>query len=431
MLIEFRCTNFRSIREEQVLSLVAKNTDRTLSSCIIEKKLPGLSGLSYLRGAAIYGANASGKSNVIEAISFMAEFITSSITDLHPGDMTGVEPFKLDSESLTMPSRFEITFVANDVRYLFGFSANRIRVLEEYLVAYPNGAPQKWYHRTYNDILNKYEWTKSSAFFKQDRSLQDKTRDNTLFLSVGTQFNHPQLTPVFKWFSWDLRFLNLNAEHDIPYSLTAFRINDEKYKARLLNLIRSADFGVSSARIKKKEVTEDEIKNNHPRSTIESRQMIDFLKSDLQFDVTLSHKGEGIEPVEFDFDDEESAGTRRFFALIGFWVDTIEKGYTVFIDEIETSLHPILIKELLKLLLCSENNPKGAQVIFTTHNPVLLDGNLFRRDQIWFTEKAPSGATCLYPLTDYQPRSSEALAKGYIAGRYGAIPFIPGGLKLE
>jgi AAA15 family ATPase/GTPase len=102
----------------------------------------------------------------------------------------------------------------------------------------------------------------------------------------------------------------------------------------------------------------------------------------------------------------------------------------VFVDEIETSLHPVLVKELLKLLLCSKNNPKGAQVVFTTHNPILLDGSLMRRDQVWFTEKSPVGATHLYPLTDYQPRKDEALAKGYLAGRYGAIPFMPEGLKL-
>ena len=112
-------------------------------------------------------------------------------------------------------------------------------------------------------------------------------------------------------------------------------------------------------------------------------------------------------------------------------MDILDHGYTVFIDEIETSLHPILVKELITLLFCDKNNPKGAQVVFTTHNPFLLDGNLIRRDQIWFTEKAPSGATQLYPLTDYKPRKGEALAKGYIAGRYGAIPFIPEGLKLE
>ena len=154
------------------------------------------------------------------------------------------------------------------------------------------------------------------------------------------------------------------------------------------------------------------------------------IKPGKSVEINLTHKADGMEPVALDFDDEESAGTRRFFSLIGPWTDILDNGHTVFVDEIETSLHPVLVKELLKLLLCSKNNPKGAQVVFTTHNPVLLDGALMRRDQIWFTEKSPAGATHLYPLTDYQPRKDEALAKGYLAGRYGAIPFMPEGLKL-
>ena len=147
-------------------------------------------------------------------------------------------------------------------------------------------------------------------------------------------------------------------------------------------------------------------------------------------EVNLMHKAEGIEPVALDFDDEESDGTRRFFALLGPWLDILDNGYTAFVDEIETSLHPILVRELLKLLFCGKNNPRGAQIVFTTHNPVFLDSTLIRRDQVWFTEKSPRGETHLYPLTDYQPRKDEALAKGYLAGRYGAIPFLEEGLKL-
>ena len=145
--------------------------------------------------------------------------------------------------------------------------------------------------------------------------------------------------------------------------------------------------------------------------------------------VYLAHKSDGIDPVSLDFEDE-SSGTQRFFALIGPWIDILDNGYTVFIDEIETSLHPILVREILRLLFCSKNNPRGAQIVFTTQNTILLDNTLMRRDQIWFTEKTPAGTTHLYPLTDYQPRKDEALAKGYLAGRYGAIPFLQDGFKL-
>jgi AAA15 family ATPase/GTPase len=154
------------------------------------------------------------------------------------------------------------------------------------------------------------------------------------------------------------------------------------------------------------------------------------LKPGKRMELKLRHKTEGGESVELDFNTEESAGTKRLFALAGYWADILEQGYTVFVDEIETSLHPLLVKELLKLLFNPVTNPRAAQVVFSTHNPVLLDGSLLRRDQVWFTEKSPAGATHLYPLTDYQPRNTEALAKGYLAGRYGAIPFLPEGLKL-
>ena len=430
MLIEFKVSNFRSIREEQTFSLVAGNADKELTSCVIDRELPGLSGVRFLKGAAIYGANASGKSNVIEAINYVTRFIQRSATKIQPGDSTGAEPFKLDRESATKPSVFEITFVSEGDRFVFGFAVTPTRVVEEYLVAYPKGAPQRWYQRTFNAEKNVYDWAKPSTAFKQDKSLQDKTRENSLFLSVGPQFNHTQLTQVFNWFKNSVRFIHLSADAMLRPVFTAELVAKPSHHDRILNLLKSADIGVVDAKVEEKEIDVEMLKKTLSESFLAQLEKDGLTKSQKLVKISLTHKAEGIEPVALDFDDEESAGTRRFFSLIGPWTDILENGYTVFIDEIETSLHPILVKELLKLLLCSKNNPKGAQVVFTTHNPVLLDGALMRRDQIWFTEKSPAGATHLYPLTDYQPRKDEALAKGYLAGRYGAIPFMPEGLKL-
>lgn len=430
MLIELKVSNFRSIREEQTFSLVAGNVDKELSACVIDRELPGLSGVRFLKGAAIYGANASGKSNVIEAISYVTDFVLRSATKIHPGDPTGAQPFKLDRESANKPSEFEMTFVAEGDRFVFGFSVTPTRVVEEYLVAYPKGVPQRWYERTYNATKNSYDWSKPSTAFKQDKSLQDKTRENSLFLSVGPQFNHAQLTQVFNWFKKSVRFIHLSADAMLHPGFTAELVAKPTHHDRILNLLRSADIGVADARIKETEISIEELKKNLPPAILSRLEKDGQIKSQKGIEINLTHKADGIEPVALDFEDEESAGTRRFFSLIGPWTDILDNGYTVFVDEIETSLHPILVKELLKLLLCSKNNPKGAQVVFTTHNPILLDGALMRRDQIWFTEKSPAGATHLYPLTDYQPRKDEALAKGYLAGRYGAIPFMPEGLKL-
>lgn len=432
MLIEFKVSNFRSIREEQTFSLVASNSGKELESCVIRRDLPGLSKVSFLKGAALYGANASGKSNVIFAIRFLANFVKRSATSIQPGDPTGTEPFKLDQESGAKPSVFKITFVADDIRFDFGLSVTPQRVTEEFLVAYPKGIPQRWYHRTFNQNSNTYEWANPSTEFKHDKSLQDKTRENSLFLSVGPQFNHPQLTPVFSWFKNNLKFIQLGVEGRLNPDFTAGLISKPTHHDRILNLLRSADIAVTDAKILEKEISIDEQKKNispEMLARIEARGglKLEPIKS---VEINLVHTAEDSAPVLFDFDDEESAGTRRFFALIGPWTDILDKGYTVFVDELETSLHPVLVKELLKLLFYGTHNPKGAQIVFTTHNPVLLDNTLMRRDQIWFTEKSSAGATHLYPLTDYQPRKDESLAKGYLAGRYGAIPYLSDGLKL-
>ena len=432
MLIEFKVSNFRSIREEQTFSLVAANSDKELPACVIERNLPGLSGIRFLKGAAIYGANASGKSNVIESIHFLAEFVKNSATKLQPGDPTRTEPFKLDRDSTSKPSTFEITFVAERVRYLFGLSVTTKRVIEEYLVAYPKGAPQRWYHRKFNKATNTYKWAKSSTAFKDDKSLQDKTRENSLFLSVGPQFNHPQLTHVFNWFKNNLHFINYKGIELDP-GFTADLIEKHSHYDQIINLLRSADIGITDAKIQEKKISIDELKKIVPPpifTIVKKKQALkpgDIVKI---MELNLAHKAKDIEPIVLGFEDEESAGTQRFFALIGPWIDILDNGYTVFIDEIETSLHPILIREILKLLFCGKNNPKGAQIVFTTQNTILLDNTLMRRDQIWFTEKTPAGTTHLYPLTDYQPRKDEALAKGYLAGRYGAIPFLQDGLRL-
>jgi uncharacterized protein len=430
MLIELKVANFRSIREEQTFSLVAGKTDKELASCVIDRELPGLSGVRFLKGAAIYGANASGKSNVIEAMAFVTSFVQHSATKLQPGDPTGAEPFKLDRDSASKSSDFEITFVAENDRFVFGFSVTPNRVVDEYLVAYPKGAPQRWYHRTFNAEKNAYEWARPSTTFKHDKSLEEKTRDNSLFLSVGPQFNHAQLTQVFNWFKNSVRFIRLSADAMLHPRFTAELVAKPTHHDRIMTLLKSADIGVVDAQIQEKEFDMEVLKKTLSESVLATLEKDGYLKSRKQVEINLTHKADGMGPVALDFDGEESAGTRRFFSLIGPWTDILDNGHTVFVDEIETSLHPLLVKELLKLLFCRKNNPKGAQVVFTTHNPILLDGTLIRRDQVWFTEKSPVGATHLYPLTDYQPRKDEALAKGYLAGRYGAIPFIPEGLKL-
>ncbi len=358
MLIELKVTNFRSIREEQTFSLVAGNADKELASCVIDRQLPGLSGVRFLKGAAIYGANASGKSNVIEAMRFVTGFVEGSATKLQPGDPTGATPFKLDRDSGSKPSEFEITFVAENVRFVFGFAVTPKRVVEEYLVAYPKGAPQRWYHRTFNEGKNAYAWARPSTAFKHDKSLEDKTRENSLFLSVGPQFNQAQLTQVFNWFKNSVRFINLSADAMLHPRFTTELMAKITHHDRILRLLRSADIGVADAQIQETEVSVEELKQKFSPAILARLEKDGPMEPRKLVEINLTHTAEGIAPVALDFDGEESAGTRRFFWLIGPWTDILDNGYTVFVDEIETSLHPVLVKELLKLLLCSKKQSK-------------------------------------------------------------------------
>jgi hypothetical protein len=426
MLIEFKVANFRSIREEQTLSLVASRADKDLESSLIDAELPGMANTKYLRGAAIYGHNASGKTNILLAFEFLTDFVKNSAVGLQPGDLTGVEPFKLDLESREAPSRFETTFVAEGVRYLFGLSLTPVRVIEEYLIAYPNGLPQKWYRRLYNDRTQEYDWDKPSPNFHADGSLHEKTRGNSLFLSVGPQFNDAQLTVVYRWFRSNVHVLRLSGDYTLQPGFTAQLLHDGKEAKGILNLLRSADIAIVDASVEEQESDIEDMKE-----LFSPKAFAELAKANKKaLEVKLRHCAGNSPPVQLDYAKEESAGTRRLFALAGPWMDIINHGYLVFIDEMETSLHPLLVKELVKLIQNAESNSLGAQVVFTTHSPTLLDTELLRRDQIWFTEKDENGATKLYPLSDYQPRKGEAIAKGYLAGRYGAVPFIPEGLQL-
>jgi hypothetical protein len=237
------------------------------------------------------------------------------------------------------------------------------------------------------------------------------------------------LTGVYNWFKEHIRFIYIN-NLTLHSGFTARLFANSKYRDRILSLLKSADIGVADARIDEAPVQIEELKKQFSPAVFADMESRGVFKDATSAEINLTHNADGTDPVALDFEKEESEGTRRLFSLAGPWADILDNGYTVFIDEIETSLHPSLVKELLKLIFSGATNKKGAQAVFTTHNPVLLDNTIMRRDQIWFTEKSLGGATCLYPLTDYKPRNDEPLAKGYLAGRYGGIPFLPEGLKL-
>lgn len=420
MFVEFRVRNFRSFRDEQVLSLVASR-DKTLDeNCVQEGDL------RLLRGVAVYGANASGKSNLIKALGFMRDTILES-ADYKPGRKLGLAPFLLDSRSSHQPSMFEVTFYHEGVRYQYGFEVSTTRIEEEWLFAYPKGPAQKWFSRAFNKDESKYEWNYSSFFKGEKTRLAEKTRENALFLSVAAQWNHAQLTAVYGWFRDNLRVVD--SKHNLrPITAEMLLPSHEDGATEATPsdavgfLLQEADLGISGVTVKKKKVDVDAIVFPEGMPSEIRSKILRNLEE--QLDVQVLHKNlETGEDVSIPL-DEESDGTQEFFKLIGPWLQACAWGISVFIDELEASLHPLLARRLVEMIQHPEINSERAQLVFTTHDTTLQDPELLRRDQIWFTEKDEAGATRLCPLSDYSPRKGEAIQKGYLSGRYGAIPML-------
>jgi AAA15 family ATPase/GTPase len=419
MLVEFKVGNYRSFREEQTLSLVATKDTELSDNCVEQGKL------QLLKAVGIYGPNASGKSNLIKALNIMRNIIRKPAK---PGGKLSVTPFKLDYTYNRKPSSFEVTFYQGELRYQYGFTATGKRICDEWLYAYPEGYAQTWFERKFNKKTGKTEWDWKSKKLKGEREkLKDKTRDNVLFLSVGAQWNNKQLTTVYEWFSEGIQIILPSMRSPAKTIEILMRVQKDEeskefYHTYMNKIMSCADLGIYGIKIKKKEI--DYGKVRFPLDMPE--EVREKISRDLKgkIEVEFTHRTEPNNKLVLFSSAEESDGTRRLFELAGPWLLAVIQGKTLFVDEIESSLHPHLVRELISVIQKSEVRNGGAQLIFATHDTTLLDPELFRRDQIWFTEKDGFGSTHLYPLSDYKPRKGEAMQKGYLAGRYGAIPII-------
>lgn len=427
MIIDFSVKNFRSFREEQKLSFVANTRDDTLPEALIDPALAGaeFAKIRLLKGLVIYGANAAGKTNTLRALAYLAGIVEHSATSLDEGDATGVEPFSLAETTLKEPSEFVLRFVVDGVRYHFVLVINQERILFESLSAFPKGREQVWYERSWDEEAGLYTWEPSRPTdYKRDANLVKYTRSNALYLSTAVKFNDEQLRPVYLWFKERVTMLRLNVDFPplSPEFTGKMLMKDANRRAQVTRLLQHADMGILSARASERELMASELPPGIPE---EIRNQILERK---HMKISLGHRGDEGREYALDWDDE-SSGTQKFFALAGPWLDILEKGLIAGLDEIESSMHPLMVHALLSLVFSNKTNANGAQLVFTTHNPLLLDTGLIRRDQVWFADKDEAGATFLYPLTDYKPRRQESLVRGYLAGRYGAVPFIPEGLK--
>jgi hypothetical protein len=422
MLIEFSVKNFRSIHERQTLSLVAARNSELLHSNTFEcgGKLPRV-----VRSAVIYGPNAAGKSNLLLAAQVAQQIIVGSAIQTQEGQKLPLTPFAFDSDAETEPTEFEFIFAEDGIRYQYSFAATADRVVREWLIAYPVGKPQRWFEREFEANSSDYAWT-MGPHFKGDKSQRstwrNSTRSNALFLSTAVQLNNDQLRPVFLWFQTKLAILT--PTNKMNFGLTLELLNDDERRHQLNNFIRSADVGIEALEFRQMSET-----TSPPSIQINLAAPVglgSLQRATIKLDQVVSiHRQPGTgKMMPFDFYKSESEGTKKLFEYAGGWIKALKEGATLLVDELDVSLHPSITRFLVKLFQSDEVDSCGAQLVFSTHDTSLLDLDLFRRDQIWFVEKDAGLASHLYPLLQYSPRKDEKLERGYLKGRYGALPFL-------
>lgn len=416
MLVEFRVKNFRSIRDEQVLSLVASKDQTLRDGNTVATDVSAVP--SLLASTVVYGANASGKSNLIKALQFMRGVVFES-AGLQPGQTFLVQPFLLDGESADQPTEFELTFLIDKVRYQYGFSLTSQRIISEHLLVYKAFKPQRWFERHYDSNTNQDQYEFGASLKGQKNVWEGVTRANALFLSMAVQLNSEQLRPVFDWLINRLVIFNevspLNTLQN--QQMTVQMLVDKGGKKIVCDFLTSADINVADIEVvsRKEPWQTAHVDFGEGKSEIRHEEVE---VNELYFHHATEHGN-----AKFGL-AEESSGTRKLLFLSGPIFNILSKGQILVIDELETSLHPLLVKRLVELFHNPEFNTGGAQLVFTTHDTSLLNApDLLRRDQVWFVEKNSEQASTLYSLSDFSPRKNEALERGYLMGRYGGLPF--------
>jgi uncharacterized protein len=412
MLIEFRVENHRSLRDEQALTMeagrIGESSDPRPRSVTGHAK-------SLLPAAVIYGANASGKSNVLAALAFMRAVVAHSHRQ---GDPEGGIPRTAFAwgDGRNESSMFEASFLVDQTKYVYGFAVDDEVVQEEWLFAWPNKRKQMWFERE-GDTFKFGEHLKGP-----NDVVKEVTRPNALFLSVATQHRHERLRPIYTWFR-GICCINIPCRayrrHSMGGGSPFYMFDDKKTScvqedearntlaARIRQLLKAADIGIV-------DVKSTDNEEEHLGLTQWRRRL--FLQHQTADDESW---------LELR---EESEGTKTLFQMAPKVFRALDSGGLLLVDELEASLHPSLGLVIVKLFNSPKTNPNNAQIVFTTHDTNLLSTTLeeppLRRDQVWFTEKDKDGASRLYPLTDYKPRKAENLERGYLQGRYGAIPFL-------
>ncbi|MEI7768474.1 MAG: ATP-binding protein [Chloroflexales bacterium] len=409
-----------------------------------------------LRSAVVYGPNASGKSNLILALGFLHLLILRAAQSpptvgRRMIDHPLLKPFALETASSTAPTRFELHMLHDGVRYQYGIAIDRSAIREEWLIAYPKGQPQTWFDRRWrgtadeapqqsqmireqatlfgdseSDVLgrgeaDRYTWYFGPRLSGEKQRLADLSRIDVPFLSTGATFGNQQLRHVYEWFARGLSVLNPWGRPDLTGETAKRTLDNAQLREVVRDLLAHADIGIEDFRAQEIPIKDDPKFGDVPEQLLSAMDGLDFRRVDLRMRHRAPRLPEGA--IEFERDDE-SLGTLRFFGIVGPVAEALARGATLCVDEFDDSLHPLMVRHLISLFHSAQTNPHNAQLVINTHDATLLDGQLFRRDQIWLTEKDADGATSLNPLSDYRPRKGESLMRGYLYGRYGAVPLL-------
>ena len=393
MILEFCATNFLSIKDELKLSFVSTQLKESFAE---PNDLYDLSdtGISLVRSAIIYGANASGKSNVLKAFAFYKRFITDSFKDSQAGEVIDVENFRLNATTIDEPTSLEATFTDGEYIYRYGFEVDSQKVQMEWLyrrVCKKRAKEVELFYRE-DDVTSVHP--KSQLL--QELVNKKMVRSNALLLSTAAQFNETTAVSILRWLS-DTQVL-FCSEDEVLWQNAIKYLDDEKLRERITAFARYADLGIENI------------------TKIDNR----IVSRHRQYD----DEGREVNNVAFSFNRNESEGTIKYFSLAYPIIDALDNGKRVVIDELDSRLHPLLVKRIIALFNDARTNPKGAQLLFTAHDTYLLSAGLFRRDQVWFTQKDNFGATELYSLAEYKVRSTSPFERDYLLGKYGATPLI-------
>ena len=412
MLIEFSVKNFLSFKDKVTLSMEKGNGDENLENIITNNNI------ELLKTAAIYGANASGKSNVLKALTCAILMVRNSNLIPIGGKWNFIKPFLFDEDSKKMPSEFEFVFIADKIKYTYFFSADENKVYEESLDAYYTQKPTNIFTRKDTNI---YEFNNDKNKLE---SLAANNTENKLFLATATTWNYDKTKNAYLWFTTAIdtynSFDNIETKDLIDYSN-----KDENLKEFALKLLKEADILIKDISVdyEEKEMDNAMLDMLVP-PLIKNAKKIKAQNVNIELEHEVIDKDNKKHTYKLNF-TEESSGTKVLFAFAPFLKRAFEKTKVIVVDELERSMHPALVEFIVKLFNNKAINKANSQLIFTTHATNLLNLDILRRDQIWFTEKNPNnGISELYPLDSFSVRKDENIQKGYINGRYGAIPFI-------